>query len=172
MRPNRVALAQPKPRPQDVQPPDRPPPEKPKEPEAPKVPAWASADDGVGVPGGISGGVRGGVPAEGATKRKQIAVSKPVFVQRQVMDKLKMSGEMPQYLPAAKLAKVEGVVIVKVCLRSDGTVDPEQTKILKGIETLNNEVLTKIRTWRYKPYTVDGEPAPACFTVKFVFRLE
>jgi protein TonB len=86
------------------------------------------------------------------------------------VEKLKIGGEMPQYLPAARMARVQGVIIVKLCLKVDGTVNEQTTKILKGLPSLDAEVLTKIKTWRYRPYKVDGRATPVCFPVRFVFR--
>jgi len=165
-RPRRI-----KPKPMDVQPPDKPPPpKKDKEPEPEPEPAGGEPE---GVQGGVEGGVPGGVPQPRAKPRpKKEEPKKPVFVRRQVVEKLKISGTMPEYLPAARMAKVQGVVIVKLCLKADGTADLSRTKILKGLEALNEEIMSKVRTWRYKPYLVNGEATPVCFPVKFVFRFQ
>ncbi|MFH1130691.1 MAG: TonB family protein [Pseudomonadota bacterium] len=151
------------PKPEDIQPPENLPETKIVEPKsAPKTPQWAQE----GQPGGVVGGVPGGMPQ--ATIPKQ---EKPVFVKPEVVDKLKISGNQPEYLPAARIARIEGVIIIKVCLATDGTVNAKQTQILKGIPILNAEVLEKVKTWRYRPYAVNGLPIPVCFPVRFVFRL-
>jgi len=164
-------VRRPKPKPMDVQPPDTPPPKKDKEPEPDPEPAGGEPE---GVEGGVEGGVPGGVvtPRAKAPPKKEEAPKKPVFVRRQVVEKFKISGATPEYLPAARMAKVQGVVIVRLCLKADGTVNQSMTKILKGLEALNEEIITKVRTWRYKPYKVDGVAVPVCFPVKFVFRFK
>jgi protein TonB len=164
----KVQPEQPKPRPEDVQPPED---LKPKAPEpeapAPKVPDWAGSE---GVAGGVEGGVPGGTGPTPKAKPKA-EPKRPVFVKRQVMDKQKLAGEQPVYLRKAKRAGVQGVVIIKVCLKTNGRVDMGKTKILRGIPILDGEVLGKVKTWRYKPYKIDGVAQPVCFSVKFVFKL-
>ena len=171
-KPKRRVRARPKPKPAEVQPPDKPPPkvEKKNEPEPEPEPAG----DTEGVEGGVEGGVPGGVPQPRAKPKpkKDEPPPRPVFVQRKVVEKLKLSGATPEYLPAARMARVQGVVIVRVCLKADGTVDRAMTKILKGLDALNEEIISKVRTWRYKPYTLDGKAIPVCFPVKFVFRFQ
>ena len=165
-------VRRPTPKPMDVQPPEKPPPpKKDKEPEPEPEPAAGQAE---GVEGGVEGGVPGGVPRPGAKPKpkKKEEPKKPVYVRRQVVEKFKISGTMPQYLPAARMAKVQGVVIVRLCLKVDGTADMAATKILKGLDALNEEILSKVRTWRYKPYLIDGVATPVCFPVKFVFRFQ
>jgi protein TonB len=137
-------------RPKVVQPPDRPMP-------APMEEQVVGHEEG--VEGGVEDGVPGGLPDQ------------PVFVGPKVGEKLKLSGALPVYLEAAKRKGVQGVVIVKLCITADGWVDAERTKILKGIPVLDAEVLSKVITWRYRPYTAEGLPTPACFPVRFVFRL-
>jgi protein TonB len=161
----KAAVARPRPRPEDVQPPDEPPPEKPKDEDEPEP---EGAGDAEGVEGGVEGGVPGGIPQKAPPPK---APKKPVYVRRQVVEKLKLKGEMPQYLPMAKRAGVQGIIIVRLCLWNNGTVNRKLTKILKGIPLLDDEVLKKVRTWRYRPYKVDGKAVPVCFPVKFVFRL-
>jgi protein TonB len=117
------------------------------------------------VEGGVEGGVPGGVLSGPAPKKKA------VFVPPTVGEKLKVTGAQPVYLEVAKRAGVQGIVIIKLCIKTNGRVDTSKTKILKGIPVLDNEVLSKVKTWRYKPYTVDGVATPACFPVRFVFRL-
>jgi TonB family protein len=102
------------------------------------------------------GGAEGGVPGA---------------VQPPVVDKLRLSGELPAYLPAARMAGVQGLVIVKVCLTDGGEVDAARTRVLRGLPGLDDEVLSRVRTWRYRPHLVDGTPTPVCFPARFIFRL-
>lgn len=157
-------LSRPKPKPQDIQPPEKPPPPKKEEPEPEPEPAGGEEE---GVEGGVEGGVPGGVVSKRPPPKPK-EPTRPVFVPPQVAEKLKISGEMPRYLPMARMARVEGKIIIKVCIRTDGTVS--SIKILKGLPALNNEVISKVKTWRYKPHMVDGKPIATCSVVRFVFR--
>ncbi len=166
----KVQPEQPHPKPVDVQPPEDLKPKAPApEAPAPKVPDWAGSS--AGAEGGVEGGVEGGTGPVPKAKPKVEIPKRPVFVKRQVMDKQKLAGEQPEYLRKAKMAGVQGVIVIKVCLKSNGRVDMGKTKILKHIPILDGEVLSKVKTWRYKPYKVDGVARPVCFSVKFVFKL-
>jgi outer membrane biosynthesis protein TonB len=53
-----------------------------------------------------------------------------------------------------------------ICVNADGTV--KSVKQIKGTDPLfDPEILAKIKTWRYKPYTVDGRPQPFCYNLRF-----
>ncbi len=169
----KTALAQPVPKPSEVQPPDKPPP--PAKKDEPKVPEWAQGGSEGGSEDGAEGGLDTGAPRPPETKKaepKKQAGAQPAFVRQQVVEKLKLSGEMPEYLPAARMAKVEGVVMVRLCLKADGTVDTAETRIIKSLPALDEEVLAKVKSWRYKPYVVDGVATPVCFPARFVFKFQ
>ena len=170
----KTALAPPTPKPNEVQPPDKPPPVQPKKDDEPKVPSWAEGGKEGGSEDGVEGGLDTGAPRppEKKAEPKKQAPAQPAFVRQQVVEKLKISGEMPEYLPAARMAKVEGVIMVRLCLKADGTVDPAETRIIKSLSALDEEVLSKVKTWRYKPYVVDGVATPVCFPARFVFKFQ
>jgi hypothetical protein len=51
---------------------------------------------------------------------------------------------------------------LKTCLSQTG--DVTGVEVMKGEEPeVNAEVVAKLKTWRYRPYTVDGQPVPGCF---------
>jgi protein TonB len=123
-------------------------------------------DDGVegGVEGGVAGGVLGGVgeaPPPAAPKFLPPNVAK---------GQLAINPQEDQYrakLPPA-LAKAGMVLwaMLKVCVKPDGHVD--EVKILKGADpTLDPNIIAAVRSWRYKPYTVDGRPVPFCTNVRY-----
>jgi protein TonB len=175
-KPKPEVIREDKPKPDEIQPPKTPPKKKKEEPkDSPKSPDWAAdgreTGQAGGTKGGVAGGVAGGLPQAKPQPIKPTA-KKPVFVKQQVVEQLKITGPMPEYLPAAKMAKVQGVVIVKLCLKEDGTVDRSRTTILKSLSALDEEVLSKVRSWRYRPYKVNGEATPVCFPVRFVFRFK
>jgi protein TonB len=169
----KTALARPTPKPSEVQPPEKLPVAQPKKDE-PKLPSWAQGGSEGGSEDGVEGGLDTGAPRppEKKAEPKKQAPAQPVFVRQQVVEKLKLSGEMPEYVPAARMAKVEGVVMVRLCLKADGTVDPAETRIIKSLPSLDEEVLSKVKGWRYKPYMVDGVATPVCFPARFVFKFQ
>jgi TonB family protein len=57
--------------------------------------------------------------------------------------------------------------MVKVCVEPGGNV--KEAKIVKGADALlDPEILSKVRTWRYKPYMVNGRPVPFCYMLRYV----
>jgi outer membrane biosynthesis protein TonB len=53
----------------------------------------------------------------------------------------------------------------KVCVTASGTV--QDVKVIKSADTLaDNDWMAKIRTWRYKPYTINGRSVPFCYPLR------
>lgn len=78
---------------------------------------------------------------------------------------------MPAYTQAARDAKIEGLVILQVTFRKDGTVD--SFKVLRGLGYgLDESAISAVATkWRFEPGRKDGEPVDVRATVEFSFRL-
>ena len=74
------------------------------------------------------------------------------------------------YTPAAKEARIEGTVILRVLVGRTGEV--EGVEILKGLpKGLSAAAVAAIRQWRFEPATVDGKPVPARATLTVNFSL-
>jgi protein TonB len=122
-------------------------------------------DDGVegGVEGGVAGGVVGAMPTEQPTA--------PRFLPPQVGSKqLLIDPQSDQYRvklpPALSRAGMTLWAMVKMCISKDGTV--HEAKIIKGADpTVDPSIVSTLKTWRYKPMTVDGRPVPFCYNVRY-----
>jgi hypothetical protein len=57
----------------------------------------------------------------------------------------------------------------KLCIDTSGV--PSSVKQLKstGFAAYDTKIITKMKAWRYKPYTVDGKTVPVCTAVTFVY---
>jgi protein TonB len=56
--------------------------------------------------------------------------------------------------------------MLKVCVGADGDVDG--VTILKSAHPLLDErIVMAIRTWRYRPYLLDGRPVPFCTNIRY-----
>lgn len=74
------------------------------------------------------------------------------------------------YTPAAKEARIEGTVILRVLVGRTGEV--EDVEILKGLpKGLSDAAVTAVRQWRFEPATADGKPVPARMTLTVNFSL-
>ena len=55
--------------------------------------------------------------------------------------------------------------MVKICIDQAGKVN--QVQIIQGIPGADNDILSTIRTWKYKP-----QPIPICSMTRFVFNVD
>jgi periplasmic protein TonB len=62
----------------------------------------------------------------------------------------------PDYPSIAKLAGVQGVVLIKAVISTAGRI--EQLQVVKGSPLLSQAALQAIRQWRYRPYYLNDEP--------------
>jgi protein TonB len=61
------------------------------------------------------------------------------------------------------------LVIAKICVSAAGAVD--SVTIQKHAEpTLDGNVVATVKTWRFRPETVNGMPVPFCTFKNFEFK--
>jgi TonB family protein len=65
--------------------------------------------------------------------------------------------------------RVEG--IVKLCLDTGGSVASARMLRPTGYGAYDQTLLAAVRDWRYRPYTVNSTPVPACSTVTFIYTM-
>jgi periplasmic protein TonB len=166
--------------PEIVQPaptPEQPPEEKPAEvaeaPEAPE-PELGAAE---GQPGGVEGGVAGGVLGRiDPTPPPPPKPSPPISVAPSVGASYRLTDlEDPRYRPSLPSAinrpgmSVWGVF--RICVAADGHVT-EVTVIKSADALVDNDWVAKMKTWRYRPYSVDGRPVPFCHPARIVVNVK
>jgi TonB family protein len=78
---------------------------------------------------------------------------------------------MPSYTDEARLKRIEGLILIQVLVRKDGTVG--DAKVLKGLGYGLDEsaISTITKVWRFEPGTVNGQPVDIQATVEVSFRL-
>jgi protein TonB len=84
------------------------------------------------------------------------------------MEALLVHRTEPIYPEAARQAHVQGIVILKAVIGTDGTV-ADLTPI-SGPEMLVPAALDAVKWWRFEPYYVDGKAVPVETTVALDFR--
>jgi len=77
---------------------------------------------------------------------------------------------VPKYPATAQAAGVEGVVIAEIVVNERGEV--ADAKVVRSIPLLDDAALAAVKTWRYDPTIVDGQPVPVRMnvTVNFTTR--
>lgn len=80
------------------------------------------------------------------------------------------SNREPEYPLVAKKEGKSGLVILKLVIAVDGSV--ADVRVLKGEEPFLSEALAAVKTWKYKPALMDGNPISVYHVVKIPFRYE
>ena len=100
----------------------------------------------------------------------------PQIVPPAALEASRISGEK-QILPdevtqqeIQRSGKSRVVGAYKVCLTVDGNIAAVSMMKSTGFSAYDNKILTTIRsTWRYRPFLVNGRPAPVCTAVTFIY---
>ena len=84
---------------------------------------------------------------------------------------VKTYDAQPQYNEEARKARIQGVVIFDVLIDETGKV--QGADLVKGMPMgLSLEAYKAVKTWRYEPVVVDGEPRRVIYRVTLNFRLQ
>jgi protein TonB len=81
----------------------------------------------------------------------------------------KIVNAAPVYPPLARLAHVEGVVILEALIGEDGSV--RDVRVLRSIPLLDEAGKEAVRQWRFTPTLLNGQPVPIVMTVTVGFKL-
>ena len=118
-----------------------------------------------GVPGGVLGGM-GNAPAVAVRVEKPKG---PARVSSGVMAGSLITKTTPTYPPIARAAHVSGAVVLHANISKTGTI--EGLTVISGPEMLRASALDAVRSWRYKPYILNGEPTEVETTVTVNFNM-
>lgn len=132
----------------------------------------APPSTGGGVFGGIGGGSGNGVIggmglATSNTNVVRAAPKGPVRISSGVIQGNKIAGADPVYPQIAKAAHVTGSVVIDAVISKSGTI--ENLQVVSGPPLLRDAALSAVRTWRYKPYILNGEPTQVQTTISVNF---
>lgn len=95
----------------------------------------------------------------------------PMKVGGGVLPPQKINTPQPVYTEEARLARIQGVVILEAIIDEKGTV--QQVKVLKGLPMgLSESAAETARQWTFKPATLDGKPVPVYFNLTVRFSLQ
>ncbi|HYX69532.1 MAG TPA: TonB family protein [Terriglobales bacterium] len=137
----------------------------------PPVTATGGVVGGVpgGVPGGSLGGVIGGIIGSTPTAVPKMAVPQRIRVSSGVAQGMLIQEVRPVYPPMAKMARVQGTVVLAAVISKAGTI--EGLKVVSGHPMLIQAAVDAVQQWRYKPYMLSGEPVEVDTQISVVFTL-
>ncbi len=76
---------------------------------------------------------------------------------------------VPQYPAIAKATRTQGTVVMQATISKAGLI--ENLRVISGPPLLQQAAVDAVRSWRYKPYLLNGEPVEVETTVNVVFNL-
>ena len=79
----------------------------------------------------------------------------PTYVPAEVMQGLLTHKIEPIYPEAARLAKVQGIVVLDAVIGADGTVI--DLRAVSGPDELTSAALDAVKWWRFQPYLINGQ---------------
>jgi TonB family protein len=111
--------------------------------------------------------LRTDVSATTATNAKRAKI----HVESRIMSSQKISGDNPVYPQEARAKKIQGAVVLTAVIGKDGTI--ENLRVVKTPDpSLAESAIKAVRTWRYRPYLLNGDPVEVETTVNVVYSLE
>lgn len=98
-----------------------------------------------------------------------VKASGPVAISSGVATGMLIQKTPPVYPAIAKSARVAGTVELHAIIAKNGTI--KNLQVVSGPEMLRQAAVDAVRTWRYRPYKLDNEPAEVETTINVVFTL-
>jgi protein TonB len=119
---------------------------------------------------GVGGsGAAGNVFSGSNGPKVKIAAPSRLSISAGVAGGLLVQKTAPAYPQMAREARVSGTVVIQATISKTGTI--ENLHVVSGPTMLRQPALDAVKTWRYKPYLLDGEPVDVETTVSVNFSL-
>lgn len=103
-----------------------------------------------------------------APPQVRVVPAKKLAISSGVMAGNRLSGVEPRYPAIARAARVQGTVVLSATISRSGAI--ENLRVVSGPPLLTSAAEEAVRTWRYRPYLLNGEPVEVETTVNVVFN--
>lgn len=104
------------------------------------------------------------------TPKVTVAEQKPAHISSGVMEGLLIQKTLPVYPPIARAAHVQGTVVLQATISRVGSI--ENLRVVAGPQMLQQAAMDAVKSWRYRPYLLDGATVEVETTVNVVFSLQ
>jgi protein TonB len=123
-------------------------------------------DSGTGIPGGT------GTPFHGPAAPRVVHpdVRAPMHISSSVEAGLLLQKTLPVYPAIAKAMGTQGTVVLEATISRTGTI--ENLHVVEGPSVLRDAALDAVKTWRYRPYLLDGQPVEVETTINVIFTMQ
>ncbi len=119
---------------------------------------------------GVGGsGAAGNVFSGSNGPKVKIAAPSRMSISTGVAGGLLIQKTSPVYPQMAREARVSGTVVIQATISKTGEI--QNLHVVSGPTMLRQPALDAVKTWRYKPYLLDGEPVDVETTVSVNFSL-
>jgi protein TonB len=85
------------------------------------------------------------------------------------MARNRVGGKDPKYPSDAKRAQIDGRVVLEATISDSGTV--EDLCVSQGPAMLQQAAVDAVKTWRYKPFELNGQPVEVKTLINVDFTL-
>ena len=119
---------------------------------------------------GVPGGTGPFVPGAAVHPNVRLEPTAPIRISSSVGEGLLLEKTVPLYPQIAIATRIEGTVVLAATISKAGAI--ENLRVVSGPAMLRQAALDAVRTWRYRPYQLDGQPVEVETTVNVIFRLE
>jgi protein TonB len=99
----------------------------------------------------------------------KVAGPQKVSISSGIATGLLIQKTAPIYPPIAKTARVSGTVVIQATISKNGTI--ENPHVVSGPAMLRQSALDAVKTWRFRPYMLSGEPVEVETTVNVNFAM-
>jgi protein TonB len=120
-------------------------------------------------PNGMDMGNGSGVFTGGNGPKVKVAAPQKVSISAGIAVGLLVQKTAPIYPPIARSARVSGTVVIQATISKSGAI--ENSRAISGPAMLRQAALDAVKTWRFRPYLLDGQPVEVDTTVNVVFNL-
>ncbi|WP_342376392.1 TonB family protein [Myxococcus stipitatus] len=102
--------------------------------------------------------------------RSSSAPAEPIQLPENAKPPVELVGnQQPEFPQEARAAGREGMVVLKLVVTARGEV--RDVTVMRGDEPFASAALRAVRTWRYQPAMLEGQPVAVYRVVKVPFRL-